>query len=129
MKFCTFLSMILVLVAFSIASADWKSTVIFNNLSSTGTVYSTPVDVRASIYKSIQVTGAHQTTQVAQALDGTFLLQCGPTSSGPWVTCKDQGGSATSATSNTAFNMTNAVLWVRGSWTKTSGRIKAWLTY
>jgi hypothetical protein len=71
----------------------------------------------------------HQTTLAAQALDGTFLLQCGPTSTGPWVTCKDQGANAATTTANAIFSFSNATQWVRGSWNRTSGRIKAWLTY
>lgn len=120
----------LLVMTVAISSADFKSATVFNNTSTAGsTVYSTPIDMRGSLNKSVQVTGANMATKAEAALSGTFLLQCGPTNTGPWVTCKDTGANAVTTTSNTIFHLSNAVLWVRGSWTKTAGRVKAWLTY
>ena len=121
------LALIMIMAIAVPASAD----VIFNNFSAySGTaVKSTPVNVAAARIKTVQVTGIAVAGHTATTLSGTFLLECGPTKTGPFVTCKDQAGNATTTTSNTIFNIDDSVLWMRGSWAKTAGEVKAWLNY
>lgn len=104
--------------------------VIFSNYSAAdgNAVYSSAFRVTPSTLKSVYITGAESPAGTFASLSGTALLQCAPTSNGPWITCKDRGNTAVSTTSNATFNMEDAVLFVRGSWQKTSGKVKVWIT-
>lgn len=103
--------------------------IMFSNYSAAdgNAVYSSAFRVSSNSLKSVFVTGAEAPAGTFAALSGTALLQCAPTANGPWITCKDRGNTAVSTTSNATFNMEDAVLWVRGSWTKTAGKIKMWI--
>ncbi len=71
-------------------------------------------------------------TDTLASLPGTATLQCAPTSSGPWVTSKDVGANAVSATTSTLFNVDSYCQYVRGTWTKTGSgarSISMWLLY
>lgn len=127
MKKTLFLSLVILLVATS-ALAAASTDIIFNRLSSSGTsaafrINGSKKSVALAAYSTSTTTNA-----TGNALRGTFALECGPTSSGPWVTCKDQAGNAVSTTSLAVFNLSDAFTWLRGKWTKNGlGNVKAWL--
>jgi hypothetical protein len=58
-------------------------------------------------------------TDVLATLPGTAIAQCGPTSSGPWVTSKDVAANTVSATTSTLFNLDSCCPYIRTGWTKT----------
>lgn len=62
-------------------------------------------------------------------LSGTALIQCAPTSNGPWQTCAQEDGTAISVTANgTPLQWSDVVSYVRIKWTNTARCMKAWLT-
>ena len=63
---------------------------------------------------------------------GTEVVQCGPTSTGPWVTAKTQADTSMSTTTATIFTMNDFCQWVRVNWTRTgtgTSTISTWLLY
>lgn len=90
--------------------------------------YSSAVKVSPSELKSVVVNGVYQGGTFGN-FSGTVLLQCGPSSTGPWTTCKDVGGNAVSSTSNGHFNLESMIPYVRASWTRTKHRVSVWLYY
>lgn len=60
---------------------------------------------------------------------GTVVIQGAPTATGPWVTLKDKAGNATSATTNTTFDLDNLVQYIRASYTKSKHSVSVWLYY
>lgn len=63
---------------------------------------------------------------------GSVTIQCAPTASGPWVTCKDKGGSSAAATTNTVFNLDDLSRYIRAVYARTTNGIKkisVWLFY
>jgi len=61
-------------------------------------------------------------------LSGTALVQCGPTSNGPWSTCVKEDGTAISATTNgSPLQWSDVTAYVRIKWTNTAMCMRAWL--
>lgn len=61
-------------------------------------------------------------------LSGTALVQCAPTSNGPWQTCAQEDGTSISATSNGApLQWSDVTAYVRVKWTTTARCMRAWL--
>lgn len=120
-----FLAVILVLAMTvqAFAASDFGGSVPFNMYSTAGTNYSATYRVTGYRTKTVH---ADFTTGSAS---GTLLVQCGPTSSGPWVTCQNEAGTAISTTTSKVMQWSDAVAYVRVSWAKTSGKIKAWLNW
>lgn len=112
---------------------------IFNKYTGLGSTarYSVAYKVDRNSKKTaiFQAYSGNGTTTLA-TIPGTAVLQCGATSSGPWVTSKDLGAStAASATTSTLFTVDELCQWYRIGWTSTrpaDGRprsISAWLLY
>jgi hypothetical protein len=111
------------------ASQQVKTAVLYNNYSSVApfaAVYSSAINTTTCRTKSVQVLGVTSTAGAASTLDGTFLIQVGPTSSGPWITANQQDSTAISMTANGVLSWDDSMPYVRASWTKTSKAIKAW---
>lgn len=123
------LMLVLALAASALAEPNIKQVVSFGQYSaaSGSAVYSSAINASRFRHKTIQVNGYDMTTKAAAALSGTALVQCGPTSSGPWVTCAQEDGTAISTTSNSSLQWSDVSAYVRVSWAKTAGRISAWL--
>lgn len=80
--------------------------------------------------KSIAFAGMSSVANVAFTLSGTAALQCAPTSTGPWVTCKDKGGTAVTTTNaNAVFNLHDLFPYIRVVWTRTTQKLTAYLLY
>lgn len=95
-------------------------------------VKSTAYDVRRFKTKTVTVQGYDMASPSAAAsLSGTALVECGPTSSGPWTTCVDNSyaQTAVSTTANGTRTWTDASAYIRASWAKTAGRVKIWLNW
>jgi hypothetical protein len=94
-------------------------------------VKSGAINVRGFKTKTVTVQGVAIAGHANAALSGTALIECGPTSSGPWTTCtaNDYAQTAVSTTSNTNITFTNAAAYVRASWAKTAGLVSVWLNY
>lgn len=116
-------------VNYASAAPEYKAVQMFSNYSSASAsaVYSTVVPVYGFKVKAMQAQGKVMATKAATTLDGTFLVQCGPTLTGPWVTCQTEAGTAISTTTNKTMQWSDSVYYVRGSWAKTSGRLDAWI--
>ena len=116
-------------LADSAQAAQWKGFTPFSNLSTTGsTVYSAAYNVEGFRSKTLQVQGIAVSGHSAASLSGTVLMQCGPTSNGPWTTCLQTDRTAVSTTSNVILNWNDAAAYVRASWAKTAGEVSAWFT-
>lgn len=111
-------------------AGPFQTTQGFNNFSSASSaaVYSNVIPVYGYKIKTLQVQGTAMAAKTDAALDGTALVQCGPTKTGPWVTCQNEAGTAISTTTNKVMQWSDSVNYVRISWAKTTGRIKAWLS-
>ena len=113
------------------------SVALFTNYSGYGsggatTRYSVAQKVDRDTQKTVFVQGYSTGTTEASSLAGTVALQCGLTSSGPWVVAKDRAGSATSATSSTVFDLDTLCQYVRASYLKSAAgapNISVWLLY
>lgn len=92
-------------------------------------VYSSVINVAPFRKKTVFVNGYDMTTKAAAALSGTALVQCGPTSNGPWTTCvsNNYAQTAISQTANGSMTWEDVASYVRVSWAKTAGRITVWL--
>ncbi len=95
------------------------------------TVYSSAYDVRMFKTKTVTVQGIAISGHTNTSLSGTVLIQCGPTSSGPWNTCVNSSYAQTaiSTTSNGTFTWSDAAAYIRASWAKTAGEVSVWLNY
>lgn len=95
------------------------------------------MSVRGFKTKSMTVTGAtlnsNAASQTFKNMSGTVLIECAPTSSGPWSTCvaNDYAQTAVSRTTNGTFTWSDAIAYVRLKWTAgTVGtKMKAWLNW
>jgi len=105
----------------------------FSNYSATSgsAVYSAAVNVRNFKTKTVTVQGVAVALHANAALSGTVLIQCGPTSSGPWYTCVDNSYAQTgiTTTSNAVFTWSDASAYIRASWAKTAGEVNVWLNW
>jgi hypothetical protein len=81
--------------------------------------------------KTVTVQGVAIATHEDAALSGTVLVECAPSSAGPWSTCVDNGyaQTAVSTTANGTRTWTDASAYVRASWAKTAGLVKVWLDW
>jgi len=123
------LMLVLALAASAFAEPNIKQVVSFGQYSAaSGTaVYSSVINAMRFRNKTIQINGYDMTTRAAASLSGTALVQCGPTATGPWVTCAQEDGTAISTTANGILQWSDVAAYVRVSWAKTAGRISAWL--
>jgi hypothetical protein len=126
---CMSLVAVLILSGQAIEAREIKQAVPFSQYSAaSGTaVYSPAVNVSKFRTKTIQVNGYNMSTKAEASLSGTLLVQCGPTSSGPWVTCVQEDSTAISTTANGILQWSDVASFVRVSWAKTAGRVSAWL--
>ncbi len=115
----------------AIAGPATKQLVPFSYYSSASgaAVYSSVVNVLPFRNKTVVVNGYTMSTTTSAALSGTALVQCGPTSSGPWTTCvaNNYAQTAISMTSNGSMSWADTASYVRVSWAKTAGLVKVWL--
>jgi len=111
-----------------IANADMldshtNPTALFSNQKATGTtaIYSNPghfgQNTKATALFSLYSSGAVTTSGL---INGTTSLQCGATSTGPWVGMKDKLGNAVTPTANSIYELDSLCLWVRAAWTPTA---------
>ena len=123
---------ILALSGTSFASS-YGQAVPFSNYSATsGTaVKSSVFNVRGFGKKTVTVQGIAVSGHANAALAGTVLVECGPTSNGPWNTCIANGyaQTAVSTTSNAIFTWSDASAYIRASWAKTTGEVSVWLNW
>ena len=132
----TLLLSLALVIAFTTSAfaSQFGNTVPFTNYSATsGTaVKSSAYNVRGFKLKTMTVQGIAVAAHAAAALSGTVLIECGPTSSGPWVTCaQDQtaDGGAVSTTANAMMTWVDASPYIRASWAKTAGEVSVWLNW
>jgi len=98
---------------------------------------SSAISVRGYKTKTVTLSGATLASTAASTtfknMSGTAIIQCGPTSSGPWSTCvaNDYAQTAVSRTTNGTFTWSDAAAYVRLYWTSgtVGGKLKAWLNW
>ena len=120
---------LMLMVSAAFAAGDIKQTIPFGlySAASGSAVYSSAINVAKYRHKTVQIQGYNMSTKAEAALSGTALVQCGPTSSGPWVTCAQEDSTAISSTSNAVLQWSDVTNYIRVSWTKTAGRVSVWL--
>lgn len=132
MKKICFLVLSVLLLASGAFAADpeIRSVKVFDNHSGSAgvAVYSSVVNVSRFPQKSVMINGGYNGGTFGN-YTGTVLLQCGPTVTGPWQTCKDAGNNAVTSTANAHFNLSSTIQYLRASWTKTKHRVTVWLNY
>lgn len=87
--------------------------------------------------KTLTVSGATLTSNASSTtfknMSGTALVQCAPTSSGPWSTCvaNDYAQTAVSKTTNGTMTWSDAVAYIRLQWTSSTvgTKLKAYLNW
>lgn len=79
--------------------------------------------------KTFVFTGMSSVSNVPQDLRGTATVQCGATSTGPYVTAKDINGNAVTTTANASFDINSLCRYARVVWTRTSNKISTWMFY
>jgi len=133
MKIILSLIVTLALTASTAFAGQYGAAVPFSMYSATsGTaVKSSAFNVRGFTKKTMTVTGIAINTHAAAALSGTVLVECAPTSAGPWSTCiaNDYAQTAVSTTSNGTFTWSDAAAYIRASWAKTAGEVSVWLNW
>lgn len=106
--------------------------------SASGTVRNSSVyNVSGYKVKSLAISGATLESRASSTtyknMSGTVLVQCAPTSGGPWSTCiaNDYGQTAVSRTTNGIFTWTDSFPYIRLNWTggTKGGKLKAWLNW
>lgn len=122
------------LPAFAVDTAE-KAFALFSSAS--GTVRTTSVfSVLKYRNKTVIVNGATLASNASSTtfknMSGTLVAECGPTSSGPWTTCKQaqsSGGADVSITSNGHITWRDVVSYIRLKWTggTVGTKLKAWL--
>ena len=92
-------------------------------------VYTSVINVMPFRKKTVVVNGYDMSTKAEASLSGTALVQCGPTTAGPWTTCvnNNYAQTAVSTTANAALTWEDVSSYVRVSWAKTAGRVSVWL--
>lgn len=133
MKF--FLTICLVLAfATSAFAANVTNKIPFNNISAlSGSVkYSDTLNVTGYKTKTLHLTGVTK-AGIFKSMSGTTLVECAPTTAGPWSTCvaNDYAQTAVSRTTNGSFTWSDVSNYVRVKWTGGTVKtwIKAWLSY
>lgn len=123
--------MTLALATAALAGPATKQLVPFSYYSSASTaaVYSSVINVMPFRKKTMVVNGYTMSTTTSAALSGTALVQCGPTSTGPWTTCvnNNYAQTAVSTTANASVTWEDVSSYIRVSWAKTAGLVKVWI--
>lgn len=125
--FIGFISLIaLVVMAQAALAADpiFTRRLLTNQSDSTTVVFNTGYLTKKTIVFQGYTTGG-----ATKLLSGTAALNCGPTSTGPFVPCKDKSGTVVTTTANGMFNLDDLSPYVQLVWTKTSKLISVWLFY
>jgi hypothetical protein len=77
--------------------------------------------------------GSNASSMTFKNMSGTAIVECAPTSSGPWSTCVNEGGTAISKTTNGTQQWEDAVAYVRVKWTASASavgkKVKMWLNW
>jgi hypothetical protein len=132
----TFISLIIVAVlclpCLAVAGS-YSSFVPFSAYSAaSGTaVKSSAVNVRGYNVKTVTVQGIAVAGHTNATLSGTVLVECAPTSAGPWNTCiaNNYAQTAVSLTANGTQSWESASAYIRASWAKTAGEVSVWLNW
>ena len=97
------------------------------------TRYSYAQKVDRNTVKSVMIQGYSTGTTTAASFTGTFTLQCSPDNGTTWITAKDVGGNAISATTGPlVYDLMTRCPMVRASYLKSSAgapNISVWLLY
>lgn len=136
---CSFLALALICLAVSAMAGDINRNYvqqIFSNYTGlNGTArYSIAYKVDRDSKKTIVYNQYSTTTVTAPTTVGTQILQCGVTSTGPWITAKDRGANAISSTTTTAiYDLASNCNWYRVGWTRSvaspTRSISAWILF
>lgn len=118
----------LMIAAPSMAGEVFRKDIYSSYSGTIATQYSAATNTGKFTKKAVVVNGMYNATTYGN-FSGTFLLQCGPTASGPWTTCKDIANTAVSTATNAHFNINSNTPFIRASWAKTKHRISVWLFY
>jgi len=131
MKKMIFVVLAVLALSSSVFAANAGQWTPFSNLSTTSSAasYSAAQNVRGYRTKTVQVQGVAIAGHANAALSGTVLVQCGPTSNGPWATCTQSDRTAVSTTSNAILTWNDAAAYIRLSWAKTAGLVNAWINW
>lgn len=79
------------------------------------------------VNKTVHVTGS-DTGITFMNFSGTGIVECAPTTSGPWSTCAQEDGTAISFTAPGNLSWTGLSDYIRVTYTKSKHSLKAWLT-
>jgi len=98
---------------------------------------SAAVNVRGFKSKTMTVSGVTLTSNATSAtfktMSGTAIVQCAPSSNGPWSTCinNNYAQTAASLTANNTFSWEDAVAYIRVKWTAstTGQKVKIFLNW
>jgi hypothetical protein len=102
------------------------------------TTYSSAMDVRKAKTKSFQpagiTLGSNASDITYKNMSGIASVECGPTSSGPWVACgrwQDGTGTAVSSTTNSFQSWQDPAAYIRLKWVAgtVGGKLKAWFNW
>ena len=123
-----FLFSLLIIIAMSVSAlaGDIQTKVLLTNQSTT--VNSAVTDTGLRTRKTVIINGTYSAS-VYGNYSGTVAVQCAPTATGPWVTCKDRANTATSATTNTYFVLDDFARYVRAAYTQGKHGVTVWLSY
>ena len=139
----SFLSTLVLVVALAVAVSasagdirnNYVYTVFTNYTGLNGTArFSQAYKVDRDSKKTVTYQQYSTTTVVAPTTAGTQILQCGPTSTGPWVTAKDRNSNAVSSTTTTAiYDLMSNCNWYRIGWTRSvaspNKSVSAWILF
>lgn len=93
------------------------------------TAYSSVVNTGLFTKKTVIANGIYA-SGVYGNYSGTFRLECAPTATGPWQTCKDKGNNSVTATnSNVTFHLDDLVQYVRAYYLQSKHKLTVWLFY
>lgn len=119
------------------AGSGGTAFVIYSSASA-GVKTSSPFDVRGYKTKTLTISGVTLTSNPAsmtfKPMSGTGLVQCAPSTNGPWSTCTQSqvaSAPAVSLTANNQLTWSDAVAYIRFKWTAstTGQKVKAFLNW
>lgn len=129
-----FIAMLLVICTATVALADVRQYVPFNNISgaSAAVKYSQVFNVSKFPNKTLHVTGVNLAGTAFKNMSGTVIAQCSPNQGEPWNGAgrwQDSVGTAVSLTANSTVTWKDYCSYVRLKWTSgtVGGKLKAWL--
>lgn len=133
--FLTFMALLIASPAFAFGNSG--TVFALYSAASAAVKTSSAIDVRKYSTKTLHVSGATLASNAASLtfknMSGTAIVQCAPTSSGPWSTCIANGYAQTaiSLTTNNVMTWKDATPYIRFKWTAgTVGtKLKAYLNY